>query len=321
MNQQSAPLPVIALLNELLTVQGYLGNAAGTSLPACITQDGQYSELATAFLSWQQSLWGSYWEGLVAGTVQAQGNEIANLFADGVTDQATMHQILYIGAVPGALQHADDIASFVATGQPLLNQLLAIADAIEDADRDAVAALTQLVGTLEAQFAQQEDKLTQGAIDAGFDLVAVSVDVAVAVGSEGDVIQPLKTGVLKLAKDATAAVELTDEINGTLGQLEAAWSALDQATTNLARITLVCNRIGAVVAAASTTLTALADFANDWSTVAQVTCMDATSWANDGSAALQEWAQQMVRLRFGYATQAVTAASVASQERRFSSTR
>jgi hypothetical protein len=79
----------------------------------------------------------------------------------------------------------------VTNGQPLLQQLEAIAQTIEGADLKAVA---QLTATLETQFDQQEDTLTQSAIDSGLDVVSTAVDVVLAIGSEGEDIEPLVKG-------------------------------------------------------------------------------------------------------------------------------
>jgi hypothetical protein len=140
-------------------------------------------------------------------------------------------------------------------------------------------------------------------------VVSTAVDLAIAVGSEGEGIDPLVKGVIKLGEDPIDELVLTAEINQTLGQLESAWAALDKATTDLAQITLTCNQLKAVTDDASDTLTALQNLSNDWSTVAAVTTLGADDWANGGSAALQEWAARMVRISFGYATQQVDAAT------------
>jgi hypothetical protein len=79
----------------------------------------------------------------------------------------------------------------VTNGEPLLQQLEAIAQTIEGADLKAVA---QLTATLETQFDQQEDTLTQSAIDSGLDVVSTAVDVVLAIGSEGEDIEPLVKG-------------------------------------------------------------------------------------------------------------------------------
>jgi hypothetical protein len=96
----------------------------------------------------------------------------------------------------------DDVANMVTNGQPLLQQLEAIAQTIEGADLKAVAQLTALTATLETQFDRQEDTLTQSAIDSGLDVVSTAVDVVLAIGSEGEDIEPLVKGAIKLGQDA-----------------------------------------------------------------------------------------------------------------------
>jgi len=309
MTAPTAPLPVVSLLNELMIIQGYLRAVTQTNLPAVISQNPQYATLVTHFSDWQQDLWSEFWEGLLSGNITAQSEEIHDLFDDQVTDESIMHNVLYDAVVPGVVALCDDVAEMVTHGQPLLLQLEAIAQTIEGADHEAVAQLTALTATLETQFDQQEDTLTQSAIDSGVEVVSTAVDLAIAVGSEGEDIEPLVKGVIKLGQNAVNELVLTAEIKLTLGQLESAWAALDKATANLAQITLTCNQLKAVTDDASDTLAALQDLSNDWSTVAAVTTLSADDWANGGSAALQEWAAKMVRISFGYATQQINAAT------------
>ena len=312
MTAPTAPLPVVSLLNEVMIIQGYLRAVTQTNLPPVISQNPQYAGLVTEFSDWQQNLWSEFWEGLLSGNIMAQSEEINQLFGDQITDESVMHNVLYDGLIPGVVGLCDDVANMITNGQPLLQQLEAIAQTIEGADIQAVAQLTAVTATLETQFDQQEDTLTQDAIDSGVEVVSTAVDLAIAVGSEGEDIEPFVKGVIKLGQDAIDELVLTSEINQTLGQLESAWTALDKASTDLAQITLTCNQLKAVTDDASATLTALQDLSNDWSTVAAVTDLSADDWANGGSAALQEWAAQMVRISFGYATQQVSAATAST---------
>src|SRR3954453_6484899 len=162
-----APLPVVSLLNEVMIIQGYLWAVTQTSLPAVISQNPQYATLVTHFSDWQQDLWSEFWEGLLSGSITAQSEEIADLFDDQITDQSIMHNVLYDAVVPGVVALCDDVAEMLTHGQSLLLQLEAIAQTIEGADLEAVAQLTALTAILEAQFDQQEDSLTQSAIDSG----------------------------------------------------------------------------------------------------------------------------------------------------------
>jgi hypothetical protein len=313
MTAPTAPLPVVSLLNEVMIIQGYLWAVTQTSLPAVISQNPQYATLVTHFSDWQQDLWSEFWEGLLSGSITAQSEEIADLFDDQITDQSIMHNVLYDAVVPGVVALCDDVAEMLTHGQSLLLQLEAIAQTIEGADLEAVAQLTALTAILEAQFDQQEDSLTQSAIDSGVEVVSTAVDLTIAVGSEGEDIEPLVKGVIKLGQDAITQLVLTAEIKQTLGQLETAWAALDKATGDLARITLICNQLKAVTDDASNTFAALQELTNDWSTVATVTTLSADEWANGGRAALQEWAARIVRLSFGYATQQIKAATAGAR--------
>jgi hypothetical protein len=298
-------LPVISLLNSFMTIQGYLRCATTTVLPPVITQNPQNAALVTQFSDWQQDLWSEFWEGLMSN-LTGESSSISSLFQDGIDEESVMHEELYDDDTPDVVALCDSVSLLVVEGQPLLVRLESIAKSIENADAKQVVQLTQLAGQLQSQFDQQEDKLTQDAIDSGFDLVAVAVDVALAVGTEGEDIDPLVKGVIKIGEDAVNELELTDAINTTLSQLESAWAQLDQATANLAQVTLTCNQIRIVTQEASTTLVALESLAADWSIVAGVTNVGDDEWANGGCAALKEWSARMARLSFTYATQPIS---------------
>ncbi|HKT96242.1 MAG TPA: hypothetical protein VJS30_06875 [Paraburkholderia sp.] len=300
-------LPVVSLLNAFMTIQGYLRSATTAVLPPVIATNPQYATLVTQFSDWQEDLWGEFWEGLMSN-LTSDATQISSLFQDGVDDESVMHSVLYDNDddIPDVVALCDSVADLVTQGQPLLEQLEAIAKSIQNADAKQVAQLTQLADQLQSQFDQQEDKLTQDAIDSGVELVAVAVDVALAVGSEGEDVEPLVKGVIKIGEGVVDELELTDAINATLLQLESAWTQLDQATANLAQVTMTCSQIRTVTNEASTTLNALQSLSSDWSVVANVTDVGDNERANGGSTALNEWAQRVARLSFGYATQSVT---------------
>ncbi|WP_028220354.1 hypothetical protein [Paraburkholderia oxyphila] len=298
-------LPVVSLLNAFMTIQGYLRSATTAVLPPVIAQNPQYATLVTRYSDWQQDLWAEFWEGLMSN-LTGDSTSISSLFQDGIDEESVMHDVLYDDDIPDVVALCDSVANLVTEGQPLLVQLESIAKSIQNADAKQVAQLTQLADQLNSQFDQQEDKLTQDAIDSGVDLIAVAVDVALAVGTEGEDIDPLVKGVIKIGEDAVDELELTDAINTTLSQLESAWAQLDQATADLAQVTLTCNQIRTVTKAASTTLDALQSLAADWSVVAGVTNVGEDEWANGGSAALKEWAARVARLSFSYATQSIS---------------
>lgn len=308
----TTPLPTIALLNDVMTVQGFLRAVSQAALPAVITGDPQYATLVSDYDNWRYNLWAEFWEGLLSGNITPQSRTIQTLFDDGITDIGTMHGILYDGATILTVSACNAVADLVNDGQPLLASLETIAEGIEDADKAAVARLTTLADKLSTQFNKQEDELTQKAIDTGADVVVTAIDVAVAVGTEGEDIAPLIKSVIKVGEDVIQELVLTQEIKKTLGELETAWADLDQASADLAQITLTCRRLKAVTDDASATLTALQDLSDRWSTVAAVTNDDAGQWQNGGRDALQTWAGEMNQLTFGYATQTINAAQAAA---------
>ena len=311
----STALPVITILRSVMTAQSYLRAASLTVLPPVITQNQQYAGLVTQFTDWQEDLWSQFWEGLVSAGIAAEGVEINALFQDGVTDEGVMNELMYSGVVPIVVTQTNDVANLIANGQGLLQQLEAIAKTIEDADQKQVDAYTALVAQLQTQFSQQEDTLTKDALDSATQVVSTAVEVMLAVGTEGDASQPLVKGVIKLGSQLIDELVLTDEINQTLSQLETAWQELDQASANLAQITQTCSQLTAVTDQAAATLTALGHLSTDWNTIATSTTVSSSDWTGGASAALQEWAAQMVKLTFGNATQTVSTAAAAATVR------
>lgn len=307
----SDSLPVISLMSSIMTVQGYLYSATTAILPPVITGNAQYDDLVTQYRNWQEDLWDQFWEGLLSDAV-SESAEINRLFTLGIDEQATMAGVLVDDGVLVVSAQCIDLANKVTEGQALLGQLDTIAKSIENADQQAVDRLTTLVAQLSDQFSQQEDTLTQDALDSATDVVATAVSVAIAVGSEGDDIQPLIKSVEKIGTDVIDELALKDQINQTLGQLETAWQALDNASADLAQITLTCNQLEAVITDSSATLTALQDLSSDWSTIAATTQSSAQDWSDGGRAALQQWAVQMAKVRFENATQKVDAATVSA---------
>jgi hypothetical protein len=304
----SNPLPVISLLNSLMTVNAYLQSATNTNLPPIITKNQQYATLVTDFTDWQENLWAQFWEGLSAG-ISAESTQVNSLFQDGVDEETIMNSIFYDGSAGIVVSQCTAVANLVAQGQGLLTQLNQIAASIQQADKTAVENLTKLVDQLQDQFAQQEDELTQDALDSATEVVSTAVDIALAIGSEGEDIEPLIKGVIKLGTSAINELTLTSEINQTLSELETEWAALDQATTDLTQITLTCNQLKAVADEASETLDKLQSLSDDWNSVAASTQQSADDWSAGGSMALQQWAAQMVKLAFGNATQLVSASA------------
>lgn len=303
-------LPVISLMNSIMTVQGYLSAVTGTVLPPVIRQNEQYASLVTQFTDWQEDLWSQFWEGLVAAGVVAESIEVSGLFGDGIIAQNVFQSVFYDNNLPVVVAQCDVISNFITRAQPLLAQLEAIAEAIENADKQAVEQLKALVDQLQQQFEKQEDTLTSDALDSAVDIVATAVNVMIAVGSDGASVQPLVKGVIKLGTDVVNELVLTGEINQTLDQLESAWAALDAATTALAQITLTYKQIKAVLGDASETLTQLQNLSNDWNNVASTTQQDAANWQDQGCASLQQWAGLMLKLSFSNATQTVELAAV-----------
>lgn len=307
-----APLPVIPILQSVMTAQTYLRAATNASLPPVITSQGQYGPLVTSFVDWQEELWTQFWLGLVNTGVVAAAEEVNTLYHSNLADEEVINGLLYDDDIPIAVAQCNDIANLIANAQPILQQLEDIAAAIQGADQAKVDAYAALVAQLQDQFNAQEDKLTQDALDSATEIVSTAVDVAIAVGSEGEDTTELIEGVIKLGTTAIDELALTDAIKETLGQLEDAWAALDQASTDLAQITHCCKQLKAVTDQAAATLTALNTLSTAWNSVAATTTLPADQWQAEGRTALGQWAAQMVKLTFGNATQRVATSPVSA---------
>jgi hypothetical protein len=311
-------LPVIDLLNNVIVTNNYLRATGVARLSDAIVQNPNYAQFVTQFTEWQYQLWDDYYTGLIDGTMIPQAQEIAELYQLGVATQDDVKSVLFpdeVNPTPSFVSQCDAIASLIASGDTIVQNLDTIAQSIENADQQLVDALMKTADALDTQFSQQEDALTEKAISSGFDLVCTVIDVAVTVGSEGEAIQPLINGVTKIGQDVVDELDLSSEINQTLSQLESAWEALDEASAELAQITMTQKQLDAVVTSTSATLQALNNMVNDWTTIANVVTGSASDWAASGSAAVNEWASRMSRVSFATASQSVAAPTQAALAR------
>jgi hypothetical protein len=304
------PLPVIDILNNAITLNNYLRSVCTTTLPAAIS--GTNAPLVDQFVTWQNALWDEYFLGFLDSNLIAQVSEINQLYALSIASAQTVQGVLYppsTPTVPGLVDLCDDLADLIGQGNGLCTSLEQLAQSIQNADQQKVNALLSAANALSSQFDDQEDKLTQQSIDTGIELVGTVVDVAVAVGTEGEEIEPLIQSVTKLAQSITTEIALTADINNTLTQLESAWLALDEESAILAQVTLAVNKLKAILDATSAVMTALNDISNDWSLVCSATQCDAATWQSTNSTLVQSWATQMGRVTFATASQVVAAPS------------
>lgn len=302
-------LPVIDLLNNIITINNYLRATQVAKLAPSIASNPAYAPLVEGFTTWQFQIWSEYFEGLVDSNLVAQPMQIAELYSLKIATQEEVQGILFPDASPVAslVSLSDDISTLIGQGQAYVTQLDAIAKSIQGADKAKVAALQAQANALQAEFDKQEDKLTQDSISSAFDVVSTAIDVAIAVGTEGDVIQPLVKGITKIGQDAITELMLTDQINQILKQLESAWEALDAASMELAQITLTVNQLDAVVAASSTALTALNAVVQDWEQVGDTANDTLAQWRSEGDQAMNEWSARMIKVSFTTATQQIPA--------------
>lgn len=304
----SVVLPVIDLLNNVIAVNNYLQASETAKLAPSILNNPTYSALVQNFKEWQYNIWAEYFEGLIDANLTAQPWQINKLYTLDIATQDAVKNILFASSasVPGVVSLSDDVSSLIGQGEAFVTQLDEIAKSIQGADKEKVAALQKQVDALQAEFNKQEDQLTEESISSAFDVIACAIDVAIAIGSEGEDIQPLIKGVTKIGKDIITELVLTDEIQQTLKSLEAAWEALDQASLELAQITQTVNQLDAVVKTTSIALTALSNIVADWNEVANIAIEPFIKWKSSGSQEMNEWAARMIKVAFTTATQTIS---------------
>lgn len=304
-----ALLPVLDILNQLITVNNYLMASQAVTLPSQIKNDPVHQDTVQDFLRWQEDIWQEYYEGLVNAQILAQAYEINKLYGLNAVTQGEVQSILFEEgeATPRAILVGDDVASLISRGQPLLDSLKTIADGIRDADKAKIAQIEAIVKQLNDQFDQDEQKISQDSIDNAKQIVATVIEVGVDVATEEDPIAPLLKGVTQVGFTVIDQIVLSQEAKQILGQLETEWAALDAATADLAQMNLVINQLDAVVQDESTAFKALASIASDWQSVADVANDDPANWAATGNTAMQEWSERMARVSYAAATQTVGA--------------
>lgn len=307
MNSNS-PLPVIDLLNNVRTISNFLYTSQQTLLSANITT--LHPSLSTDFEDWQQDIYNEYFQGFLNENLISQPDLINELYNDGLpTDsmQSLINGILTpVGMdTPNLITLADSISNLITTGSAYASSLETIAEQIQGADQQKVDALMATVASLSSQFDQQEDKLVSGSFKLGTDIVVTAVNVAIAVGSEGETVQPLIKSVSQIGTDVINELNLKDSINNTIAELQNAWNELDKESADLAQITLIVNQLKAVTTSASDTFAALDNIVTDWQTIADATNVSASEWASSGNSAFKEWSSRMVRVSFATATQTV----------------
>jgi hypothetical protein len=294
----SQPLPVLDLCNNLLTISGYLSNVTTTHLPDIVVASNP--SLATQFGDWQQSIWQSFFESLVNANIFAQAEEIQALLNDDIDDQAAFQSTINDNdGVPGVISRCDDIEGQINLGSIYVSHLKTIASSIEQADKEKVEQLQQIVSELNSQFDSLEDKFSQKSIDESKEIVATTINVGVAVASKKEPISPLLSGVAQVAFDVVEQISLSEEITATLNALEKAWNQLDEATQDLAQIKLLENQLIAVSVEQSKVINNLNNIVNDWQVICNLINDDSTEkWRHWGLKQLKEWSVRMNRISF-----------------------
>jgi len=296
----TTPLPVLDILNNIITITNYLSAVQSASLPSVITSDPTYATLATEYTDWQYLLWEQYFEGLVNGNILAQAQEINNLITDKITDQNVFMAVTTPkpATTPSVLLSCDEVASRISDGLPYVSQLQTIADSIKNADQQKIDELNKIIDQLNKEFDDMEQQLTDDAIDNSKTVVVTVINVGVAVATEEDPISPLVEGVAQVGTDIIKELLLSSQINAVLSQLEDAWNQLDQVTIQLAQINLIINRLNQIVSETSETVTALNNIVNDWQTICDTINEPSGDWATTGLPQVTEWADRMSRVSF-----------------------
>ncbi len=309
----SNPLPVIDLLNNVRIVSNYLYATQQIVLTSYIIDNNP--QLATNFVNWQQDIFDEYFEGLLDENLLAQPEMIQQFYNDKILP-STIQELAQSALIPQGsmtprlITAADAVSNLIMSGNSYIDQLTAIADGIENADKAKVVDLMVQVKQLSDEFDEEEQKIVSGSFKLGLDVVVTAVNVAIAVGSEGGDIQPVVKSVSQVATDIVNEIDLKDSAKQTIAQLQQSWSELDAETSALAQITLIVNQLNAVTQDTSATLKALDGLVSDWQEVADATQVSADEWAASGNAAFEEWCSRMVTVSFATVTQNVSQPSM-----------
>ncbi|MCY4045719.1 MAG: hypothetical protein OXE99_11635 [Cellvibrionales bacterium] len=169
-------LPVLDLLNNLITVASTIGTAAKTTLPKSIINANP--SLATAFTEWQDAAWQMLYEALVDARIFAEATEINSVFNEGITDQSVFQSLIMLdNGVPSVIAGCDDLEGNINQGLTLLSQLQTVASNIANADKQQIAQIQSLVDSLNTQFDSLEDKLDEKALDNSNQAVTTIINV------------------------------------------------------------------------------------------------------------------------------------------------
>jgi len=296
----TAPLPVLDILNNVITITNYLSAVNSAALPAWITSNPDYGALPTEYGNWQYTLWAQYFQGLVNANILAQAQVINNLLGQGITQQSVFKSVITPGsaATPSVILSCDAVGSQISAGQSYAQQLQIIANQIRNADQEKIKELNAIIAKLNKQFGDMEQQLTDKALDNTKQVVVTVVNVGVAVASEKDPISPLVEGVAKLGTDIIKEIVLTSEINDTVAQLEDAWDELDQATIQLAQVNMIINRLNKIVNNTSKAVNALNNIVNDWQLIYDTVNASPGEWASTGLKQLTQWGDRITRVSF-----------------------
>jgi hypothetical protein len=304
----SNPLPVITLLNSARIISNFLYASQQVTLTSYITDN--YPDLATEFKNWQVDIFDEYFEGFINYNLISQPSLIQQLYTEGV-DPASIQTIAQSTltpkgkVVPGLITSADNVSDLITRGGNFVAQLSAIAQEIKGADQKQVDALMDQANQLSAQFDEEEEKLVSDAFKLGTDIVITAVNIAIAVDSEGEDLQPVVKSISQVGSDVINEIDLKDDAKNTISQLQQTWALLDFETSALAQITLLLNQLNAVTQDTSGTFAALDSMVDDWQQVADLANVSAQDWQDYGNAAMQEWCSRMVMVSFAVATQTI----------------
>ncbi|MDJ0834933.1 MAG: hypothetical protein QNK37_00370 [Acidobacteriota bacterium] len=297
-------LPVIDILNNLITVNNFLMASQALKLPKAVTDNPDNEKTVHDFREWKQTIWQSYFEGLLNAQIVPQADEINQLYNLQAATQEGIQGILFEegNPVPIVIAGTDQLAKLLAQGEPILGDLKAIAESIKHADEKEVAEISKTVKQLNESFDQDQQKFNQTILSAGTTLIATVVDVSIDIAAEEPPIKPLIQGVTQIGKDVITEIKLTRESIDLLEQLEDQWAALDAATAELAQMRMVVDQIDQVVQEGSFVFDVLSRVAADWQRVASVAKESHKRWVAGGSDAMEEWAARMSLAGFSSAT-------------------
>lgn len=161
-------LPIIDILNNVVTVQNYLSATQAIRLPTQITSDPANNALVTSFTQWQRQVWSQFFQSMINSQIIPESLSINTMYGYG--DAISMEEMqnicqstLFQSGVlaPIVSVGCTDMANIIATGNGYATQLDALAKQMQGADVAQLASIQKQVDTLNDQLSSEQEQFQE----------------------------------------------------------------------------------------------------------------------------------------------------------------